>query len=178
VHNVLANLNTPVVLANDMLEGNPRRAGDTLMRGLINTTIGLVGIFDVATAMGYPAHSADFGITLAVWGMPAGPYLYLPVLGPSSPRDVLGFGGDYALDPFTWFGKGYAMQDFGFARTGLSAVDTRARFLSDLDKIKSQALDPYATLRSLYRQHRESQIRAARKDEPASIPAWYPQPAR
>ncbi len=178
VHNVLANLDTPVVLANDMLEGNPRRAGDTLMRGLINTTIGLVGIFDVASGVGYPAHAADFGITLGVWGMPAGPYLYLPVLGPSSPRDVLGFGGDYALSPFTWFGKGYAMQDFGYARMGLTAVDTRARFLSDLDKIKAQALDPYATLRSLYRQHRESQIRDARHDAPASVPAWYPQPAK
>lgn len=177
-HNVLANLNTPVVLFNDMLEGNPRRAGDTLMRGLINTTVGLVGVFDVASGWGYPAHSADFGITLAVWGLPDGPYLYLPVLGPSSPRNALGFAGDYGLDPFTWAGRGYLVSDFGYVRLGLTAVDTRAGFLSDLDKIKAQALDPYATLRSLYRQHRHSQIEAARTDEPATVPDWYPQPAK
>ncbi len=173
-HNVLANLNTPVVLFNDMLEGNPRRAGDTLMRGLINTTVGLVGVFDVASGWGYPAHSADFGITLALWGMPDGPYLYLPVLGPSSPRNAGGLAGDYVLDPFTWVGKGYLVSDFGYARLGLTAVDTRAAYLTDLDKIKAQALDPYATLRSLYRQHRES----ARTDEPATVPAWYKQPAK
>jgi phospholipid-binding lipoprotein MlaA len=177
-HNVLANLNTPVVLFNDMLEGNPRRAGDTLMRGLINTTVGLVGVFDVATGWGYPAHNADFGITLALWGMPDGPYLYLPVFGPSSPRNALGTGGDYLLDPFTWVGKGYLVSDFGYTRLGLTAVDTRAAYLSDLDKMKAQALDPYATLRSLYRQHRESEIEAARTDEPATVPAWYPPPAK
>ena len=178
VHNVLSNLDTPVVLANDMLEGDPRRAGDTLMRGLINTTVGLVGIFDVASAWGYPKHSADFGITLAVWGAPAGPYLYLPVFGPSSPRDVLGMGGNYLLDPFSWFGRGYAMQDFGYARSGLTAVDTRAGFLTDLDKVKAQALDPYATFRSLYRQHRQAQIDAAMHDKKWSVPDWYPQPTK
>ncbi len=177
-HNVLSNLGTPVVLANDMLEGNPRRAGDTLMRGLINTTIGLVGIFDVASEMGYPKHDADFGVTLALWGVPDGPYLYLPVFGPSSPRDVAGMGGDYVLDPLSWVGRGYLAQDAGYARMGLTAVDTRARYLTDLDKIKAQALDPYATLRSLYRQHRQSQIEAARHDEPATVPAWYPQPTK
>ncbi len=176
-HNVLANLNTPVGLFNDMLEGNRRRAGDTLMRGLINTTIGLVGIFDVASHMGYPAHSADFGVTLALWGVPSGPYLYLPLLGPSSPRDVLGVGGDYALDPFTWVGHGYLVSDFGYARLGLTAVDARAGVLSELNQIQAQALDPYATLRSLYTQHRQAQINAARHDEPATVPDWYPQPA-
>ncbi len=177
-HNVLANLNTPVVLFNDMLEGNPRRAGDTLMRGLINTTIGLVGVFDVASRLGYPAHAADFGITLAVWGVPSGPYLYLPLFGPSSPRDALGLGADYALDPFTWIGQGYLVSDFGYARLGLSAVDARAGFLSEMDQIQAQALDPYATLRSLYRQHRQAQINAARHDEKATVPDWYQQPAK
>jgi phospholipid-binding lipoprotein MlaA len=177
-HNVLSNLGTPVLLANDMLEGNPRRAGDTLMRGLINTTIGLVGIFDVANDMGYPRHDADFGVTLALWGMPDGPYLYLPVLGPSSPRDLLGMGGDYALDPFSWVIRGFIFEDASFARMGLTAVDTRASYLTDLDRITAQALDPYATIRSLYRQNRQSKIQAARHDQPATVPAWYPQPAK
>lgn len=177
-HNVLSNLNTPVVLFNNMLEGHPRRAGDTLMRGLINTTIGLVGIFDVATKMGYPKQPGDFGITLALWGVPTGPYLYLPVLGPSSPRALVGMGGDYALDPFTWVGRGYFVDDFGYVRLGLTGVDTRAQYLGDLDKVKAQALDPYATLRSLYRQHRQAEIDAARHDLPATPPDWYSQPAK
>ncbi len=66
-----------------MLEGKPRRAGDTTMRFLINTTVGVLGMFDVAKEWGYPDHDADFGMTLAIWGVPEGPFLFLPVLGPS-----------------------------------------------------------------------------------------------
>ena len=92
IHNFLSNLGTPVQLGNDMLEGKPRRAGDTTMRFLINTTVGVFGIFDVAKGWGYPDHDADFGMTLASWGVPEGPFLFLPVLGPSDPRDAVGFG--------------------------------------------------------------------------------------
>ena len=74
IHNVLSNLGTPVQLGNDMLEGKPRRAGDTTMRFLINTTVGVLGVFDVAKDWGYPDHDADFGMTLALWGLPSGPY--------------------------------------------------------------------------------------------------------
>ena len=81
----------PVQLTNDILEGKPRRAGDTTMRFLINTTAGVLGIFDVATKWGYPNHDADFGMTLANWGVPEGPFLFLPVLGPTDPRDAAGF---------------------------------------------------------------------------------------
>ena len=88
---VLANLGSPVLLTNDMLEGKPRRAGDTTMRFLINTTVGVLGFFDVAKGWGYPDHDADFGMTLANWGVPSGPFLFLPVLGPSDPRDAVGF---------------------------------------------------------------------------------------
>jgi len=70
VHHVLANISSPVQLANDILEGKPRRAGDTTMRFLINTTVGVLGIFDVATKWGYPDHDADFGMTMALWGVP------------------------------------------------------------------------------------------------------------
>ena len=72
VHNVLGNISTPVQLANDMLEGKPRRAGDTFMRFMINTTVGVLGIFDVATNWGYTKHDSDFGMTLANWGVPRG----------------------------------------------------------------------------------------------------------
>ena len=106
IHNVLDNLGGPVRLTNDALQGKPRRAGDTTMRLLINTTAGVGGIFDVAKNLGYPDHDTDFALTLANWGVPEGPFLYLPVLGPSSPRDATGFAVDIAIDPFTWIGQG------------------------------------------------------------------------
>ena len=90
IHNVLSNIGTPAQLANDMLEGKPRRAGDTVMRFVINSTAGVLGIFDVATGWGYPNHDADFGMTLASWGVPEGPFLFLPVLGPSGPTRRVG----------------------------------------------------------------------------------------
>ncbi len=180
VHHVLANISSPIQLANDMLEGKPRRAGDTTMRFLINTTAGVFGIFDVATKWGYPEHDADFGMTLASWGVPEGPFLFLPVLGPTDPRDAAGFGIDIALDPFTWIGTGPnhpGWSAFTWSRYGLNAIDSRERVLDPLDQIKKTALDPYATFRSLYRQHRHAQIEAMRDDHRETTPIWFPQPA-
>ncbi len=177
IHNVLVNLGTPVTLGNDILEAKPRRAGDTLMRFLINTTVGVVGVFDVADKWGYPAHDSDFGITMALWGMPSGPFLFLPILGPSNPRDATGFGVDLAMDPYTWVGKGTAVTAIKWSKTVISAIDARERVLDALVEIKKTALDPYATFRSLYRQHRESQISDTRNDTRATIPVWFDQPA-
>jgi phospholipid-binding lipoprotein MlaA len=177
VHNVLANLNGPVLLANDMMQGKPRRAGDTLMRFMINSTLGLGGIFDPATAWGYPSHATDFGVTLGVWGVDEGPFLYLPIIGPSNPRDLGGLGVDVGIDPFTWVGQGAAVRNLGYVRYGMTAVDTRTALLGDLDKIKAQALDPYATFRSLYRQHRAAQIDAVKGDTRATMPDWFTDPA-
>ncbi len=101
IHNIVDNLAAPVRLTNDTLQGKPRRAGDTAMRFLINTTAGVGGIFDVAKSVGYPAHDADFALTLANWNVPEGPFLFLPVIGPSNPRDVSGYAVDIAIDPFT-----------------------------------------------------------------------------
>jgi phospholipid-binding lipoprotein MlaA len=176
-HNVLANLGEPVALGNDMLQGKPRRAGDTLMRLLINSTVGVLGVFDVATGWGWPSHDSDAGMTLAIWGIPPGPFLYLPILGPSNPRDAIGFGVGYAMDPLTWIGQGTVVDDLGYARLGFSALDQRERVLDELDHIKAEALDPYATIRSLARQHRESQIDDARSDTRATPPNWYQSPS-
>lgn len=177
VHNVLTNLSSPVRLANDMMQGKPRRAGDTLVRFVVNTTAGVVGIFDVADDLGYKYHGSDFGMTLASWGAGAGPYLFLPVLGPSNPRDATGFAVDKALDPLTWVGNGSTVTDLGLTRTGLSVVDARVGVLDDLDKIKKQALDPYATIRSVYRQYRAAKIKAEQDDDRATYPsAWKTQP--
>jgi phospholipid-binding lipoprotein MlaA len=161
VHNVLVNLGNPTTLANDVLEGKPHLAGDTTMRLLINTTLGVGGLFDVAAGWGFVQHNNDFGVTLGVWGLPGGPYLYLPVLGPSNPRDTVGFGGDVALNPVTWI-TGPVGTGLAYGEVGMGAIDMRERVLKELDQIKAQALDPYATLRSLYQQHRQAEIEALR----------------
>ena len=173
-HNILANASSPVTFANDVLQTHPRNAGDTLMRFVINTTAGIGGLFDVATDLGYPEHDAGFGTTLALWGVGEGPFLFLPVLGPSNPRDTAGFGGNLVLDPLTWatFGGSKAL---GYSRFGVGAVDTRERLLDPIDQIKKSALDPYATFRSLYRQNRQSEIEASRNENRATVPAWFKQ---
>jgi phospholipid-binding lipoprotein MlaA len=142
------------------------------MRFLINTTVGAAGLFDVASGWGYPAHDADFGITLALWGWGEGPFLFLPVLGPSNPRDATGFAGDIVLDPLTWASFG-GSKTLSWSRYGVGAVDARERVLDPVDQIKKTALDPYATFRSLYRQHRRSQIEETRDDDAATVPAWF-----
>lgn len=172
VHNVLTNLSSPVVFANDVLQTRPRRAGDTLMRFLINSTAGVGGLFDVATDWGYPAHNTDFGVTLALWGVGEGPFLFLPLLGPSNPRDAGGYAANVAMDPLTWasFGGSKALQ---YSRYGVGVVDARERLLDPVDDVKRSALDPYATFRSLYRQNRQSEIDKTRDDNRATVPAWF-----
>lgn len=157
IGNALDNLASPVVLANDVLQGKPQRATDTLVRFVINTTIGVGGLFDPAEGLGWKHHDNDFGTTLALWGASPGPYLYLPLFGPSNPRDAIGAGGNMALNPLTWIG-GAALSDAKWARTSLSAVDTRAGLIDPLDKLKAQSLDPYATIRSASRQFRAKTI--------------------
>ena len=175
LHNVVTNLSSPTTLVNDMMDGKPRRAGDTFMRMVINTTVGVGGIFDVAKNWGWPAHDSDFGLTLALWGVDGGPFLFLPVLGPSNPRDAAGFGVNMALDPFTYI-HGDAWRIFGWSRFGVSAVDARERHLDDVDQIKKTALDPYATFRSLYQQFRVRQLNDLRSDNRQTVPIWFPQP--
>ncbi len=173
VHNFLDNLGTPVTMVNDMLQGKPRRAGDTLMRLLLNTTLGVGGFFDVAGEWGWPAHDSDLGMTFATWGVPEGPYLMLPLLGPSNPRDAVGMVGDTFLAPTGYLPHGLANTVFSDSKTVISAVDARAAVVDDLDKIKAQALDPYATIRSLSRQHRQSKIDEIGADTSQTPPAAW-----
>ncbi len=156
IRNVLRNLNTPVILANDVFQGEMDRAEVTVMRFLINSTVGVAGIWDVATDWGYPYHTEDFGQTLAVHGVDEGPYLMIPILGPSNPRDASGRVVDIFLDPMTYFSSLTTLQ---YARAGLEGLDTRARNLTTLDEIRRGSVDYYATIRSLYRQYRDDEIR-------------------
>jgi len=172
IHNVLNNLVTPAAFANDVLQGKPRNAGDSMMRFVINSTAGVAGLFDVAAKAGYPNHETDFGLTLALWGVGQGPYLFLPVLGPSNPRDAVGYGGNVILDPLTWASFG-GQTAIDVSRGAVGLVDTRERLLDQVDSIKRGALDPYATFRSLYRQNRADEVKRVRTENPATTPAWF-----
>jgi phospholipid-binding lipoprotein MlaA len=164
VHNVVQNLKEPAVALNDLLQGNIHHAWQSAQRLAVNTTVGAVGIVDVAAKWGLPPHKADFGQTLAVWGVGEGPFVELPLLGPSNPRDALGTAVDLALNPLTFVGGAPATYA-GVATGGANLVDVRAQHLKDLDALERDSLDYYATLRSVYRQHREAEISAAKEPE-------------
>ena len=165
VHNFLHNLNSPVIFANDILQGEFDRAGNTMARFVINSTIGAGGLFDMAVRFGEPGHDEDFGQTLAVWGVKEGPYIYALVLGPSNMRDLTGFAVDLALNPLTWVNWGDDELEYApYYRYGLTAIDIRARNLETLDDIEKTSVDFYAALRSLYRQHRDDEIRNNQPD--------------
>jgi phospholipid-binding lipoprotein MlaA len=161
VRNVVQNLKEPAVAVNDLLQGNVDNAWQSVQRLTVNSTIGVAGIVDVATKWGLPPHKADFGQTLAVWGVGEGPYIQLPLLGPSNPRDAVGTAVDMALNPLTFVGGAPATYA-GVATGGANAVDKRAQHLDDLDALERNSLDYYASLRSVYRQHREAEINAAK----------------
>ena len=152
----LDNLRTPIILANDLLQGKLDRAGITIHRFLFNSTFGIGGLFDVAGEFGREGHSEDFGQTLAVWGVGEGPYLVLPILGPAPPRDAIGLAVDTFIDPLTYVEAAFVI---GAARTGTRAVDERERHIESLDEIERTSIDYYATIRSLYRQRRNDEIR-------------------
>lgn len=155
IHNFLSNLRGPVTLANDLLQGEWDRAGNTFMRFTMNSSLGILGINDIAAEAGMPKHEEDFGQTLATWDVDSGPYLVLPLFGPSNPRDAVGLVADWLIDPF-----GYTTP-FEF-RAGVfvgNAVDTRARRYDAINDLEKNSLDFYAALRSLYRQRRMDEIR-------------------
>ncbi len=161
IHNFLNNLQSPVILANDLLQINMNNAGVTLTRFLINTTLGVGGLRDPATDLGWKRHEDDFGKTLAVWGVGEGPYLMMPVFGPSNPRDATGRVVDsLVLDPIGLLGAlgNDTLMPYSMTRSVLTAVDTRSRFLGELDEIEKTSLDFYAAIRSLYRQNRRNDI--------------------
>ncbi len=163
VHNFLTNLNTPVVFANDLLQGEFELAGNTLGRFGMNTTIGLGGLIDVATPAGIPGHSSDFGQTLGVWGVGGDPYLVVPLLGPTNPRDLTGYVADTFMDPLNYVG----IRDVQYWEMGRGAaviIDQRANNIDTLDQLEQGSVDSYATMRSLYRQYRESHIHHGRQD--------------
>lgn len=166
LHNALGNLRSPVILANNLPQGDFEQAGATLGRALINTTLGIGGLLDVAVDFGLPGRNEDFGQTLAIWGVAEGPYLFVPLLGPSNPRDLGGFGVDVAADPLTWIG-GAAWVAAARTRAGLTALDTREALLEPVDTMMLTTTDPHVTIREVYRQRRAAAI-AGRGNNPTA----------
>ncbi len=158
VRNFLNNLHTPVVFANDVMQGEFERAGITVGRVIVNSTAGIGGLFDVATEIGLPYHNEDFGQTLAVWGVGEGPYLMLPILGPSNPRDTVGMVADGFMDPLDWYLDNTHRTYLIYVRALIDGIDRRAEVIDALDEIERTSLDFYATIRSLYRQRRIDEI--------------------
>ena len=173
VHNTLTNLNEPVTLANAVLEGKPKRAGTTLVRFLVNSTAGVAGLFDVAKLLGYREVDDSGGLTLENWGIPPGPYLFLPVLGPQTATTAVGYGLDIALNPFTYVPRGYGLLTLNDATYAVGAVDARANVLHDLDELNRTALDPYASIRSAYQQNQASRLARLRAETGFTTPDWY-----
>jgi phospholipid-binding lipoprotein MlaA len=167
IHNALDNLNAPVVFVNDVLQGDGGKATDTFGRFVINSTVGLAGLIDVAARIGIPGHPNDFGITLGKGGVAEGSYLVLPFVGPKPPRDLVGQGVDIAFDPTTWMSWNNSTL-YVMIRGGLNVLDSRAATLETVASIERSSIDFYATSRSLYRQNRNAQIRgdAANQDLP------------
>lgn len=157
VRNVLRNLRGPVIFANDVLQFEVGRAGTTAGRFLINSTVGVAGIFDPATSMGLERHDEDFGQTLAVWGVDEGPYIFIPLMGPSTVRDSFGRVVDNAFDPLSYAEFDEA-DEARAIRTALSALSAREGVLETVDDIRRDSLDPYVTIRSSYFLLRESAI--------------------
>lgn len=154
IHNFLDNLSEPAVAANALLQARPLEAGTSVMRFAVNSTLGLGGLFDLQSIGGPPRQVLDFGQTLYRWGVPDGPYLMVPVTGPSTPRDFAGTIGNGFLNPIGW------VLPFGYSagRTVVYGLDERERNIEAFDEVRNGSLDVYARLRSLWRQHRDSEL--------------------
>jgi phospholipid-binding lipoprotein MlaA len=167
----LSNLSEPIVFINDLLQGEVERAMTTFTRFAMNSTIGFGGLADVATAAGIEGHDEDFGQTLAVWGVGEGPYLVLPLLGPSNPRDATGqYLIDTLLDPVNIYLDNQGEDDWLVPRAAAVGFDDFASVRDDLVTLKKNSIDYYAAIRSLYRQKREIEISNGLETDLPAIP--------
>ncbi len=174
VGDFVTNIGEPAELLNFMFEGKSRLAGTSLVRFVVNSTVGIGGIFDPAASLGYQETGTDFALTLQSWGVPAGPYLYLPVFGPSGARDVWNIPFEYFATPMEAAPASHALTYFNYSETALHLVNTRAQYIQPIDQIEATALDPYATFRSLYRQSRDSNLQEINQRNALTPPDWVP----
>lgn len=171
VRNFLRNLRGPVNAANQLLQGDVQGfAGDTI-RVMVNSTFGIGGLFDIAGAAGLPYEPEDFGQTLGVWGVPNGPYIMMPILGPGSLRDHAAFFAESFVDPVNLYLVNVDQERLVYARLGMAALDKREELLTVLDDLRANAIDYYATVRSVSYQRREALIHDQDPDTASAAPA-------
>ncbi len=158
---ILKNMAEPVIFANNLLQGEFGSAKTTLGRFLVNTTAGGAGMFEVASDLGLPRQSGDFGQTLYVWGLGEGPYLVLPLFGPSNIRDTVGLVVDSFASPWKYvvaYGDTVIEDSFAAADMSASGLTRREANIEGLDALRQGSLDFYAQMRSVYRQYRAKQL--------------------
>ena len=167
--NFVGNLRSLLTLSNNILQGDIKGAGNTVGRFTINTTVGILGIFDPATKMGFEKRSReDFGQTLGVWGADTGCYFVLPILGPTTARDAVGLVGNVFIDPVyqlthntetdVLVGNENLSEHNYYYFKGTDAVDFRSKNIESLDSLEKNSLDFYASVKSLYLQNRAQKI--------------------
>lgn len=154
VTNFFSNLGEVWNTANNVLQFKGRAAAESWMRFSINSVFGIGGVFDLATDMGLERHREDFGQTLGWWGVPSGPYLVIPLLGPSTARDISAWSVNAYGNPIKAF-HGSEVRD---SLTGLNLVDTRANLLRATDALEQAALDKYSFTRDFYLQVRDNEV--------------------
>jgi phospholipid-binding lipoprotein MlaA len=152
VANFFVNIRSPIVILNDLLQAKPKNAASDVGRFAVNSTVGVVGLFDYATPLGLEQHSEDFGQTLGWWGLPAGPYLMIPLLGPSNVRDTAGMIGDSASAIAPWFVSWWIL----VPPRAAEAINARALLLEQVDEAKRASFDYYVFVRDAYLQHRNA----------------------
>ena len=161
IRSVIDNLAEPRIFVNELLQRRADAAGITLARFFLNTTLGIAGLFDLATGRGLPKQSGDFGQTLYTWGIADGPYLVLLFFGPSNLRDAFGLGVDMLTTPPALVVTGHAGFVTGLAVGTVDGIDLRSRNIESLDEIIASALDYYSLLKSITRQRRLVELREA-----------------
>lgn len=158
VRNFMRNLSSPILVGNELLQGDIKDAGVSTARFIINTTAGIGGLVDVASGQGLSYHEADFGQTLGVWGLGDGFYIVLPVIGPSSLRDTVGMTVDSYADPVRIWSFNTHREWIYYTRIGVDGLDQRARIMKAMEDLRRNSLDYYAAVRSAYVQKRAALI--------------------
>jgi phospholipid-binding lipoprotein MlaA len=166
ISNFFDNVQFPVRFVNSVLQGKLTRSAQEVGKFVFNSTFGVGGLIRVSDHVSGLANvpAEDFGQTLGVWGFPSGPYIVIPVLGPSDCRDLAGFAGDFAISPLNWYTLGIINYDFignavGIALTGTRFVNALPKSVEDYDQIRSGAVDPYIAVRDAYLSYRSAQIK-------------------
>ena len=158
ISNFLDNLKTPLIIVNQILQGQGKNAVEASSRFVVNSTVGVFGLVDVAKKIGLEQKQEDFGQTLATWGVGDGFYIVLPIFGPSNIRDTSGMLLTYATDPVNAYAVTEGESWILPVRTATNAVDQRSKIIDEVNALRNNSLDYYAAVRSSYYQNRKAAI--------------------